>query len=134
MKGKILNYVRGLYYYYSSGASFRIPYFSTIAALTFLVFLHFIQISIALKRFFSVSIDIFPIPDNIHRGFKYVILGLYFVPIYLLLTKVFPESRLRENDLSNDELRKYRYGYFIYLGLNVLLIVLLISDKIIFKK
>lgn len=132
MNNKILNVVRGLYYYYATGATSRIPYFSTISACVLVLFIHTLQISIALKRFFNISIDI-PIP-NVHRGIKYLILALYFAPIYFLLTRIFTLNEVEHNNLSEAQQKKNRNAFFIYAVLNIVLLLLLLSDKIVFSK
>ncbi len=72
-------------------------------------------------------------PD-VHRGVKYIILALFFAPIYLILTKLFPVKDFKNNDLSEKDLKKYRNIFFAYAFINVALVVLLLSDKIVFRK
>ena len=128
----MVNWVRGLYYYYSTGATKSIPYFSTISALVLMIVLHLMQIGVILKRFFDISVSLFSMPD-VHRGIKYLLLALYFAPIFVILLKVFPREKIAESHLSDIELRKNRNYFFVYAIANVLLLIGLLADKIKLK-
>ncbi len=134
MKRFFLNIASGIYFYYNTGTTKRIPYFSTIAVLVLMFFVHTLQIGIVMHRFLGITLNIFPIPSNIHRGFKYLLLAIYFTPIYLILVKMLPKSAISNNGLTISELKKNRNLFFIYAFLNVVLIVALISDKIAIRK
>ena len=134
MKTSIQNRIRGLYFYYSSGATSRIPYFSTISALVIMLFLHFLQVGIILHRLFDVQIDILPLPDDGPRIMKYVFIALYFAPIYFGLTLFFKKADLDQPIRDLSEMHKYRNQFFIYALANGCLTILLILDKIVFRK
>jgi len=133
MKRKILNVIRGLYFYYSTGATYRIPYFKTISVLTLVILLHFFQIGIIIYKLSGIKIDLFSMPDT-SKAAKYLFLFLYLVPIYLILTRVFPKKSLINHNLDDSFLRKQRNIFFYYGILNVILLLILISDKISFNK
>ncbi len=130
---KLLNVIRGLYNYYSSGPTSQIPYFSTIGALVLLVVIHIIQLTIILKKFLNINIDFFPLPDS-HRGLRYLLMAIYLLPIYLLLTKIFPQKKLADHDLTEKQMILNKYIFFGYVSLNVLVIIGLVADRINFHK
>lgn len=123
-----------MYYYFSNGASYRIPYFRTIAALIFGVFLHILQVGIILKRVFNISVHIFFNIDDYHRVLKYILIGIYFSLFYFLISKILPRNFFLNKKMPDEDLRKYQFHFFYYLGFNILMFVLLISDQIVFKK
>lgn len=99
-----------------------------------MVFLHLLQIGVALRRYAGISIDIFPIPETVGKIVKYLIFVVYFALIYIILIKIFPRHLIAKPDFSDSQLKKKQYNFFIYLGLNIVVLVLLLSDRIVVKK
>lgn len=125
----MISLVRGLYFYYSTGATKQIAYFSTISALVLLVFLHILQAGIALQRFFGIGVALFPLPD-VGRAWKYLLMFLYFAPIYIVLSWIFTKDKLAFGHLNASLLRRSRNRFFLYAIFNLLLLVALLSDRI----
>lgn len=130
---KVINIFRGIYHYYNSGRTNQVSYISTIGALILLIFIHIVQITICLQKYWNIDVDFFPFPD-VHRSIKYLIMAVYLAPIFLILTKVFPRQKLINHNLSEKELKKGKYIFWAYLTLNVLVVIALIADKIKFGK
>lgn len=130
----ILNSVRGLYFYYSKGQTRSIPYFSTISLLVLMLFIHLLQIGVVLKRFYGIEVEIAPMPGETPRAFKYLLLALYFTPVYICLTFAFPIEKLKQPSLEQAQLKRYRNYFFIYAFLNLCILILLVADKITFGK
>ncbi|WP_127124448.1 hypothetical protein [Pseudoflavitalea rhizosphaerae] len=134
MRRIILSAVRGLYYYYSSGGTAGIPYVSTICALTLAVVIHAVQVTLALYRFAHIDTSFFPMTDDIHRGYKYLLMVLYLAPVYFILTRIYPEKKIKFEENEAAEVRRFRFYFFVYLAVNVFIIVLLVADKIVFRR
>ncbi|RZS75159.1 hypothetical protein EV199_1020 [Pseudobacter ginsenosidimutans] len=134
MKKAILNALRGLFFYYSSGGTAGIPYFSTICVLTLAIIIHFVQFTLALYRFAHIDVPFFAMPEGIHKGYKYLLMAVYLAPIFFILTRIFPERKIKFKRHELEELRSYRYYFFVYLAVNVLIIVLLVADRMVIRK
>jgi hypothetical protein len=131
-KSIFLKAISGLYYYYSKGATQSIPYFSTILLLVLLVFIHLMQCFVILKKWFGITVLFQLYPENAAKLVKMLLLGLWFTPVYIVLLQLFPEQKLVESGLTVNELSKYKTLFFFYFFGNLILFLILISNKIVF--
>jgi len=126
------NIIKGLYYYYSYGATSNVAYFKTLSVLVLAIFLHFMQLRIALLKYTNIKVDL-PFTET-NRYTQYLIMFLLMVPIYLLLRKLLPEQSLKEHNLSKQKLIQGRNVFFLYALSSLLLLIVLVWEFIKFKK
>jgi len=124
--------LRGLYHYYSYGATADIAYFKTLSVLALAVFLHFMQIRIALQKYTSLKLDL-PFTGE-SRYTKYLVVFLLMLPIYLVLRQLLPEKSLKEHDLSQEQLAEGKNIFFLYGIVSIVILVALVWDSVKLKK
>ncbi len=118
------NIIRGLYYYYSYGATADVAYLKTLGVLVLTIFLHFIQLRIALFKYSNIQMDL-PFAD-VNRYTKYLVIFLLMVPVYLLLRKLIPEKSLKEHDLSEKQLNNGKNIFFLYGIISIAILAVLL--------
>lgn len=124
---KVIKFVAFLFYrYYSTGGTRRIPYFSTLCALAMMFYIHLFQILILIDR----VEDIIPGGSNETRPIKYLKMGLFFLPIFLLLAYFIRKKELAQMNYDRLIVRK---GYFYLVGYLILSFAILIF-LILYKK
>ncbi len=122
---RTIKFVSYLFYsYYSKGPRVNIPYFRTICSMTFLGYLHFLQILILLDK-----VNLIPINYAGNKLAKRLIIFFVMLPIYLLMTQVFKKSdieSLKEKyDYNWDKVFKGNVWLVIYFLLSMALIFIL---------
>jgi hypothetical protein len=132
MKNLILKRLQGLYFYYSTGATADVPYLKTMSVFLMLIFLHYLEFAFLLVRFADIGFDLFPFREGVSRGTKSIIILLCIIPVYLLLTRLFPEKVISTSLLSDVQLLRYRNQFFIYAGLLLIAIIITLWPSIKF--
>ena len=113
---KTLRFVGYLFHrYYSKGSRANIPYFSTICSMTFLGFIHLMQILVLLDLVIAI-----PINSAYDKLTKRLILILVMLPIYFLITSLFKKS-----DIESQK-EKYHYDWDKVFRGNVWLVIYII--------
>ena len=133
MKKFILKRIQGLYNYYSTGATADIPYFKTMSVFLLLIFLHYLELAFLLYRFADAKFDLFPFTAGAGRGLRALIIFVCFVPIYILITWLFPKSMVTAYSYSDDKLATYRNQFFFYAGFLLVAIIATIWPSIMFR-
>jgi hypothetical protein len=124
---KIIKFVAFLFYrYYSTGGTRRVPYFSTLCALSMILYIHLFQVLILINR----VDDIIPGGGNETRPIKYLEMGLFFVPIFLLVAFFIRKKELEQMNYDKSIIRK---GYFFLIGYLILSFAILVL-LILYKK
>jgi hypothetical protein len=121
---KPIRFAAFLFYRYYSGGRRpdSTPYFSTMCAMTFLVFLHLLQILILFGK-----LSLIPLNASDGKGIKRVVILFIMLPIYLLMTQLVKKKRL---DKMKEE---YSYSWDKIFNWNVWLIVyIILSFSLIF--
>lgn len=120
---KIIKFVGYLFYrYYSNGPRANIPYFNTTAAMTFLGYMHLMQILILLDK-----IDLIPIDSSDGKTKKYFIFLLVMLPIYFVMILLFKKSDIKPLK------EKYEYNWDkVFKGNVWLVIYIIVSFTLIF--
>ena len=124
MKNFILKRLQGLHHYYSTGATAGIEYFKTMSVFLLLIFLHYLQLAFLLNRFAAIEFDLFPFSSDAGKGLRLLIIFLCFLPVYVLITWLFPKRIVASYSYSEDKLVKFRNQFFLYA---VLLLVAIIA-------
>jgi hypothetical protein len=122
---KTIKFIGYLFYrYYSKGPRANIPYFSTMWSMTFLGFIHLMQILILLNKF-----DLIPINSSDDKAKRYFIMCLIMLPIYFVMTLLFKKSDvepLKEKyDYNWDKVFKGNVCLVIYIIFSFTLIIAL---------
>ena len=89
------------YRYYSTGGTYRIPYFSALSATVFLIYLHVFQVLIILDR-----VSWLPMYPSDTKIVKYGKLALFLLPIFLIIAVLVKENDLRGADYDEGEIRR----------------------------
>jgi hypothetical protein len=123
---KFVSYI--LHNYYSKGAKANIAYFSTICTMTFLCFLHLMQILILLDKF-----DFIQIEALVNYETNHIKILAIMIPIYLALTFLIKKTDialLKENYDNNwDKVFKSSVWLIVYFILSITLLVFLATLK-----
>lgn len=96
-----------LYRYYSKGGTKRIPYFSALCAVVFLIYIHIFQILIILD---AVG-DILPMNKDDTQITKYWKLALFLLPVFLIVAYLVKPKDLE--NVSYDENKVKRGGVYL---------------------
>lgn len=123
--------IRGLYYYYSYGATADIAYFKTLGVLVLAIFLHFMHIRIALLKYASIEVNL-PFTSE-SRFVRYLVILLLMVPVYLVLRKLLPENYLKEHSLSQKQLVRGRNIFLLYVIASIAILIALVWESIKWK-
>jgi hypothetical protein len=120
---KLVKFVAYLFYrYYSvSGPRKDIPYFSTLLSLTFLIFLHLLQIVILLTR-----MGIIPINNGEGRMVRFGKMTLIMLPIFLLFLALIRKSKLKLMRYDERKVKKAYVFLVVYIVLSMALMIFLI--------
>lgn len=122
---KTIKFTAYLFYrYYSKGPRARIPYFSTICALSMLGFLHLFQLLLIFD-----SVPIIPINSSDDKLTKRFIMLFVFIPLYLIMTRVFKKTDIEplkeKYDKDWDRVFKGNVWLVVYIILSMGLIGLI---------
>ena len=116
---KTIKFAAFLFYrYYSKGPTYRIPYFSTIVAMTALLYMHLFQILIITKQVETF----FPIKSTDDKPTKYLIMFFVMAPFYILLTLLIKRKDLQSLHYSDQKLRKGNILLIVYIVLTMVLL------------
>lgn len=132
MKNFILKRIQGLHNYYSTGATADIPYFKTMSVFLFLIFLHYLELAFLLKRF-DTKFDLFPFAVVAGQGLRALVIFLCFLPVYALITWLFPKTTVASYAYSDDKLVAYRNQFFLYACFLLVAIISTIWPSIKFR-
>jgi len=125
---RFIKFVAFLFYrYYSTGGTQRVPYFSTLCAMSMMIYIHLFQFLILIN-----CVDAFiPGGDSEARPIKYLKLGLFFIPVFLILAILIKKKELEQMSYAKQVLKK---GYVFLISYLIISFVVLIMLIIIFKK
>lgn len=121
-----LKYAGFLFYRYYSGGRRpdSSPYFRTICSQSFLAFMHLFQILILLDR-----VDFISIKSSDDKTTNRLVMFLFFVPIYFLMTMLVKKKELDkmkdEYSGSWDKVFKWNVWLIVYIILSFSIIILL---------
>lgn len=119
---KTLKFVMYLFYrYYSKGGTKRIPYFSALCAVVFLIYILLFQILIIINK-----VDLLQIEKEDLRIEKYGKLALLFLPVFLIVAYLVKPNDLRNAVYSEDKIRRGGIFLTVYVISSVLILFLLI--------
>lgn len=108
------------YRYYSTGGTYRIPYFSALSATVFLIYLHIFQVLIILDR-----VNWLPMYPNDTKIVKYGKLALFLLPIFLIIAFLVKENDLRKADYDESKIRRGGRYLITYVILSVIILFVL---------
>ncbi|RTL57093.1 MAG: hypothetical protein EKK37_13655 [Sphingobacteriales bacterium] len=124
---KTLKFVAYLFYRYYSKGGFtkKIPYFSTISALTLLAFIHFFQLMAFLKM-----TSVIPTDGSQFKISNYFKMGLFMLPFFLFLMIVIKEADLNSYHYEYKKIKISYIALVLYIILSFsLLMFLAIHNK-----
>jgi hypothetical protein len=101
-----------LHRYYSKGSRANIAYFSTMCTMTFLGFMHLMQMLILLDKS-----DFIPINFNDNKLAKRIIIFFTMLPIYFLMTRL-----IKKSDIEPLK-EKYNYNWDKVFSANIFLVI-----------
>jgi len=118
---KLLKFVMFLFYrYYSKGGTFRIPYFSALCAVVFLIYLHIFQLLILFN-----GISLLPMNPNDNKGLKYIKLAGFLLPVFLIIGLLVKEKELKNADYAEAKVKRGGMFLVIYIVLSFSLLMVL---------
>jgi hypothetical protein len=118
---KILRFVMYLFYrYYSTGGTARIPYFSALCAVVFLIYIHIFQVLIVLNR-----VNLLPMEDGDLKIEKYGKLALFLLPIFLIVARLVKPKDLKHVVYDSVKIKKGGIYLVIYIVLSLALLFVL---------
>jgi len=118
---KTLKFVMYLFYrYYNKGGTRRIPYFSALCAVVFLIYIHIFQLLIILDK-----VSLLPMQKNDLRIEKYGKLALFLLPIFLIVAYLIKPSELKTLQYDSEKVRKGGVNLIIYIVANIILLFVL---------
>lgn len=123
---KTILFVAFLFYrHYSTGGTRRIPYFSTLCALAMIFYIHLVQILIIIDRFDNI------IPDDVNesRPTRYLKMGLFFIPIFLVLAYLIKKKELERLTYDKFKIKKGYVFLISYIVLSFIALILLVLYK-----
>lgn len=121
---KIIKFVAYLFYrYYLKGPRREIPYFSTLSALTLLLYIHICQILVLFDW-----TNILPKAKKT-EPIGWVAMALFMLPIFLLVRLVIKEGDLKKIEYSPKKIKRGNILLIGYCVLSVTLLILLILFK-----
>lgn len=124
---KLLKFVMFLFYrYYSKGGTHRIPYFSALCATVFLIYIHIFQILIILGK----VDEVLPMEADDAKIIKYIKLGLFLLPLFLVIGYLVKERELKELTYDESAIKKGGLALVAYIISSVVLLLVLIIFKI----
>jgi hypothetical protein len=119
MKG--LRFVMYLFYrYYSRGGTKRIPYFSTLCAVVFLIYIHIFQILIVLDK-----VDFSPIKNDDVKIVNYGKIAVFLLPFFLIISYLVRPKDLQNLSYTEAQIRKGNTFLVVYVILSVTLLFVL---------
>ncbi len=100
---KVIKFVAFLFYkYYRTGPTSRIPYFSTLCALAFIIYIHLCQLLILTN-----TIDyVLPQKSEENRILDYLKIAIFFVPIFLTLGLFIKKKELNNMNFGSATIRR----------------------------
>ena len=121
---KLLRFVMFLFYrYYSTGGTYRIPYFSALSATGFLIFLHIFEILIIINK-----VNWLPMKETDNKVVEYGKVALCLLPIFILIAFLVKEKNLKQLEYDEDKIKRGGRNLIVYVILSILLfIVVLVS-------
>jgi glucan phosphoethanolaminetransferase (alkaline phosphatase superfamily) len=112
---KTVKFVAYLFYrYYSRGRSKDIAYFSTLCALAMLIFVHFLQIVLAVKGFSYLHFN-----KDDGRGITYLKSALLFIPVVAALFFVIKERDLKAAEYAESKVKRGGWLLITYMILSI---------------
>ena len=118
---KVLKFVMYLFYrYYSTGGTRRIPYFSSLCAVVFLIYIHIFQILIILNR-----VDLLPMGKDDARIEKYGKAAIFLLPIFLIISFLVKPQDLKNISYDEAQIKKGNIYLIIYVVASVILLFVL---------
>jgi hypothetical protein len=116
---KFIGYL--FYRYYTKPPKATIPYFRTLCSLSLLAFMHLMQILILINK-----TDLIPIKSSDDKLTKRIIMFFVFIPIYLLMTRLFKKTDIEplkeKYDNNSDKVYSGNVCLIIYIILSMVLI------------
>ena len=124
---KTLRFVMYLFYrYYSKAGTRRIPYFSALGAVVFLIYIHIFQVLIIFDQ-----VSLLPLDGNDAPIMRYGKLALVFLPIFVLIALLVKPSDLKSLNYDKNKVRLGGIRLIVYIAVNVVLLFVLMG---IFRK
>jgi hypothetical protein len=118
---KFLRFVMFLFYrYYSTGGTYRIPYFSALCATVFLIYIHIFQLLIILDK-----VNFLPMNANYSKLLNYGMFALFLLPIFLIVAIVAKEKDLEDVNYDEEKIKKGGVNLIIYIVSSVVLLFVL---------
>ena len=121
-KMRLLKFIMFLFYrYYSTGGTYRIPYFSTLCALVMLIGLHVFQILVLFDK-----TSLLPTSTGNARAVNFLIIALCLLPIFLLISRLIKKSDLQEMHYEEGKIKKGNILLILYIVASIALLLFLI--------
>ncbi len=116
---KLLRFVMFLFYrYYSKGGTYRIPYFSALCAVVFLIYMHFFQLLIVTN-----AVDLLPMNKELSRAANYLKLAGFLLPVFLLVHFLVKEKALKALHYDSSTIKTGGIILTIYIVLSFILLI-----------
>jgi hypothetical protein len=121
VKMKTLKFIMYLFYrYYNKEGTKRIPYFSALCAVVFLIYIHIFQALIILGK-----VSLLPMQKDDLRIEKYIKLALFLLPIFLIVAYLVKPSDLKTLRYEEGKLKRGSTSLIIYVITNFILLFVL---------
>jgi hypothetical protein len=118
---KLLKFVMFLFYkYYTKGGTHRIPYFSTLVAVAFILYIHFFQVLIIFD-----FVDLLPMKQNDDKIIKYFKFAAFFLPIMFFISLIVKEKDIRGANYNDDRIQRGGKRLILYLVSSFLFLLIL---------
>jgi len=122
---QLIKFVMFLFYrYYSKGGTFRIPYFSALCAVVFLIYIHIFQLLIIFN-----AVDLLPMRSQNTRISNYAKLATFLSPLFFIIHFLIKEDDLKKLTYDDSKIKK---GGIMLIGYIILSFALLMSLMFLF--
>lgn len=122
---KTIRFVGYLFYrYYSKGSLSNIPYFSTLCALSILVYIHLVELLILFNMMHIIPTN--GKQNNIGNFFK---MGLFLAPLFFLLAIIVKKSDILNMSYPDSMIKRGNKYLVIYICASYALLIFLIYLK-----
>lgn len=118
---KVLRFVIYIFYrYYSKGGTKRIPYFSALCAVVFLIYIHLFQLLILIDQ-----VNLLPLRSNDSKIEKYGKVALFFLPIFFLVYSLIKPSDIQNFRYPIEKVKRGGIFLIVYIIASLTLLFIL---------
>jgi hypothetical protein len=122
---KTVKFVAYLFFrYYSTGPRKEIPYFSTVAALAVLFYIHLVQVLIIFN-----GMNLIPGKGDGSRIWEYFKMALFITPVFLLIMLFIRKPELQVMHYDDQKIKQGNINLVVYIILSFAFMIFLILLK-----